>query len=144
MQGCWRLTDASISGLAEEGRIDRGILLVCEEFLSIEIHVVYEERSESVDELLQTGTFRLRFNHEGILDTTSLIGSLGEEEEFRFVPPGERGSYRAEFASELLVLTNRRDGSRYTFASIPASPDYAGDFFGRRAKVEPGNDDGRR
>ena len=144
MQGCWRLTDASISGLHAEGRKDSAILLVSEEFMSIEMHIAYHERDEQVDEILQTGTHRLHFNHAGYLDTTVLIGSLGDEGEFTFLPTGEQGSYRVLFASEQLILTNRHDGSRFTFVKIASSPGYEGDFFGRRAAPEPDPGDGRR
>ncbi|MAF64983.1 MAG: hypothetical protein CMJ84_04895 [Planctomycetes bacterium] len=144
MQGCWRLADAVISDMQEEGRSDSAILLVCEEFMSIEVHVTFLERDEPTDGLLQTGAHRMQFNHEGYLDTTALIGSVGDEGGFRFLPAGERGSYRVRFASDRLVFTNRRDGSRFTFVKIPASPGYEGDFFGRRSLAEPENEDGRR
>ena len=136
MQGAWQLLDVDDTELPEEDREMSGFLLVSGNFLSIEIHISWEE----FDDAFQTGIHEFRLNEAGELLASSMIGSyLDADDELEWERPGLMRRFNVAITGDVLSLT-RDDGSRFEFIRRNRRRFFANDFFNDAEDFDPLDD----
>lgn len=139
MQGAWRLIELDDPFLETANRAEDAVLLVADEFLSIELHVAYfdsPQRDALLDSFFQSGTYRFRLDEEGNLQAEILIGSVTTHEGFLdFEAPGRRRPFEAEILEDRLHLTRLDRGTHFVFERLPSGR-MRRDLFGRLVPVE--------
>jgi hypothetical protein len=143
--GCWRLVDIDDAEFPPEGRTQVGYLLIGEEFLALEIHVVWDtEQGVMVDDDFQSGVHEYQIDPAGVLTTTALIGGFLEEQDgdldLEWEDPGTMRRFQTRLAGNFLTL-QRADGSRLSFSRQPARHAKKKDLFGRETE-EPKEPEG--
>ncbi len=120
MQGAWQLVELRSSVLVDAGRHDACILIVSQEFLTIELHAAYfDDQGAEEWSFIQTGTYRLNFDQGGRLLATLLIGSMDDGEGMTLPrEPGEVSSYEVRFDARGDLVMIGDDQSRFTFGRV--------------------------
>lgn len=131
MQGCWQLIDLELPEAETASRQEIAFVLVSQEFLSIEFHLGYFDEEDFLEEsYFQSGTYRLAMDDRGLLVTSTLIGSVFDDEErLIFEPPGFRRLFSAQVDGESLKLVRFEDGARFVFEKLASLG--GNDFYGR-------------
>lgn len=134
MQGGWMLVELEVPDLEEFERQQKAVLLVADEFLSIELHLgYYRDRLGMIEGYFQSGTHRIRFDSTGRLETTLLIGaSTAAGEGIEFEEPGSVRLFEVKATEDRLELL-REDGARFEFSKMRTEEETR-DFFGRRLR----------
>lgn len=144
LQGAWRLVRFDDPFLETSNREEDAVLLVSDQFLSIELHVAYfdsPQQDELLDSFFQSGTYRFRLDEEGDLQAEILIGSVTTHEGFLdFEAPGRTRPFEAEIIENQLHLTRLDRGTLFVFERIP-SRRMRRDLFGRLVPIEETSSD---
>lgn len=123
--GAWQLVSASIQGSKVPALDAAGYLLVVEDYLSMELHLVLptSQASGSEQPFFQSATRRWRFTSDSRLETSALIGNtnLNPTERWDFDRPGMKVLYQVVLSEVQLVLERPGD-SKLTFRRLPRLP----------------------
>jgi len=123
--GAWQLVTASVGGSTLSALDAAGYMVVQEDYLAIEMHLVMPtsyavERNQP---FFQSGIRRWRFAGDFQLVTSALIGctNINIVERWDFDPPGTRTTFEMVLNEATLVLERPGD-SRLVFRKLPRLP----------------------
>ncbi len=130
MLGTWQLVSAKVAGSNVAALDASGYLLVVEDYLSMEVHMVMPTQlAVSSDQpFFQSAIRRWRFVGDLRLETSALIGNtnINEAERWDFERPGNKTIFDIVLSPTQLVLERPGD-SRLVFRKLPKLP-YPGEF----------------
>jgi len=121
--GFWELMHISGEGSAFFGADLKGYLLFAPDYLSFEYHFREPTDDRDVDAMhFQSGIQRYRFDGMGRMETSSMIGCSGGDEDggVFFEEPGFARAFNIELTGDHLVLSHTF--SRFEFRRIPTTP----------------------
>jgi hypothetical protein len=129
--GCWQLSTIESPHIGAAGRVMRGYLLVGDGFLSVEIHMAWDQAGRQLEDAFQSGIHEFTLDDFGTLRTSTLIGaSLDDYFELEWERPGVAREYQVKLAGAFLEL-RRSDGAVYVFSRRPSRAGRADrDIFG--------------
>jgi hypothetical protein len=138
--GTWQLVSARIGGSTVPALDVAGYLLVVEDYLSMELHLVMptQHAIDSEQPFFQSAIRRWRFVGDLRLETSALIGNtnINEAERWDFEVPGSKTIFEIVLSPAQLVLERPGD-SRLVFKKLPKLP-FPGDPAERASKgTEP-------
>jgi len=123
--GTWQLVSARIGGSTVPALDVAGYLLVVEDYLSMELHLVMPTQyaTNAVQPFFQSAIRRWRFAGDLRLETSALIGNtnINEAERWDFEPPGNTTIFDMVLSPTQLVL-ERPGYSRLVFKKLPKLP----------------------
>jgi hypothetical protein len=148
LMGCWMLVDIDDAEFPPEGRTQVGYLLVGQDFLALEMHIVWDtDQGVMVDDDFQSGIHEYRIDPNGVLTTSSLIGGFLEDEggelNLQWEDPATLRRFQTKLAGNFLTLT-RSDGSRLSFSRQPLRHSKTRDVFGHETEPKKPEDAGKK
>lgn len=133
--GAWQLLDMEAEGFPEEGKLSSGFLLVGEDFLALEMHVMWDLDlvGEALVDAYQTFICEYAVVGGSLLQCRTLIGSYIEavDGSLQYEPSGTDREFLMELDGEFLTLKWDQTDSM-TFARRRPSPVLTEDIFGKR------------
>ena len=123
--GTWQLVSARVGGSTVAALDASGYLLVVEDYLSMEVHMVMPTQlaTSSDQPFFQSAIRRWRFVGDLRLETSALIGNtnINEAERWDFERPGNKTLFDIVLSPTQLVLERPGD-SRLVFKKLPKLP----------------------
>jgi hypothetical protein len=138
--GAWQLVSARVAGSTVAALDASGYLLIVEDYLSMELHLVMPTQlaTNSDQPFFQSAVRRWRLVGDMRLETSALIGNtnINEAERWDFERPGNKTIFEFVLSTTQLVLERPGD-SRLVFRKLPKLP-FPGDPAERASKeTEP-------
>jgi hypothetical protein len=111
--GTWQLVEARMNDATSRGEDAVGFMVVQKDVLSLEMHLRTDlHRRQTFGLFFQTGVYRWRFDGQGRLEATGMVGThnMTRDEKVEFEVPGRKREFAVTLDGDELVLLRTEEG----------------------------------